>query len=115
MKKSHYVRIEKLETSANPMFAAAAMSEWTPGEENFGKGLPIGYTVEGFLVRDIVAGEPAVMDRRKRNDVEMMGDFQTSTVVAVYDGGFTTQNSVYRVCEAEEDKSEWDDDEEVET
>lgn len=101
MKSDIYVRVEKLEALPSALFQTVPMSEWVAGADNPGKGLPIGYTVEGFLLTEPKVGQPLRLDRRKRNNVDMIGDFQTSDITQIEGSYLTTLNSVYRIAEVE--------------
>jgi hypothetical protein len=50
-----------------------------------------------YLRGPIEVGKPVVIDRTSRNGVEVSGLFESSPVVAILDGGFETENSVYQL------------------
>lgn len=106
MKTSSYVRIEKLEGRPDQLFNPALMNEWVPGEHNGAKGLPIGWTVEGYLLTDVEVGKPIKLDRRRRNNIDMIGDFQTSDIDTISDNVVATRNSIYRIVEIGEPPNE---------
>jgi len=102
VKANTYVRIEKLDGLPSELFKTALMSDWVAGQDNPGKGLPAGYTVEGYLLTDVKVGHPIKMDRRKRNNIDTIGDFQTSDIMEFKGELFTTRNSIYRILTIEE-------------
>ena len=57
--------------------------------------LPLEYTIEGELVREILEGKSVVVVRDTRNGVQALGMFNTSPVTKVTEDQFYTQNSVY--------------------
>ena len=57
--------------------------------------IPVEYNLEGSLIYDIEVGKNVIVDRTKRNGVEVRGMFTTSRVTEVGDNYFKTQNSVY--------------------
>lgn len=99
MKPATYLRVEKLEALPSELFKTVPMSEWAAGADNPGKGLPIGYTVEGFLLEEPKVGRALKLDRRKRNNIDMIGDFQTSEIINIQGQYITTLNSIYRIAE----------------
>lgn len=56
-----------------------------------------GYTVLGAYDKPPTVGQPFAMWRYERNGVKVFGQFTTSPVTKVYDGGFETENSVYKL------------------
>lgn len=75
---------------------AIKMEEHIAGEsqgDNY--SIPIEYNVEGYLLYEIEVGKNVIIDRLKRNGVEVRGVFTTSRVTEVGDKYFKTQNSVY--------------------
>ena len=57
--------------------------------------VPVEYNLEGSLIYDIEVGKNVIVERIKRNGVEVRGVFTTSRVTEVGDKYFKTQNSVY--------------------
>ena len=57
--------------------------------------IPIEYNLEGNLMYDIEVDKSVIVERTKRNGVEVRGVFTTSRVTEVGDNYFKTQNSVY--------------------
>lgn len=60
-------------------------------------GLPAGYTIEGFVAEDPVAGDTFKVFRTKRNGARVPGLFESSYLLGVTDTGFITENSIYTV------------------
>lgn len=58
--------------------------------------IPIEYNLEGYLIGEIEVGKNLIVDRTKRNGLEVRGMFTTSMVTEVGDSFFKTANSVYR-------------------
>lgn len=97
MKKDDYVLVEKLEATPDALFKPAEFDDWIPGGLNIGKGVPVGWTVEGTIVNDIVPGKMATVLRTKRNGIAALGIWETSVVKQVIGDMILTQNSIYRV------------------
>ena len=57
--------------------------------------IPVEYNLEGILAFPIQVGEGVIVERTKRNGVDVRGVFTTSRVTEVGDNYFKTQNSVY--------------------
>jgi hypothetical protein len=57
--------------------------------------IPVEYNLEGILAFPIQVGEGVIVNRTKRNGVEVCGLFTTSRVTEVGDNYFKTKNSVY--------------------
>jgi hypothetical protein len=57
--------------------------------------IPVEYNLEGILAFPIQVGEGVIVERTKRNGVDVRGVFTTSRVTEVGDKYFKTQNSVY--------------------
>ena len=64
-----------------------------PQGDNY--SIPIQYNLEGSLIYDIEVGKSVIVERTKRNGVEVCGVFSTSRVTEVGVNYFKTQNSVY--------------------
>ena len=75
---------------------AIKMEEHIAGEsqgDNY--SIPVEYNLEGSLIYDIEVGKNVIVERIKRNGVEVRGLFTTSRVTEVGASYFKTQNSVY--------------------
>lgn len=75
---------------------AIKMEEHIAGEsqgDNY--SIPVEYNLEGSLIYDIEVGKNVIVERTKRNGVEVRGVFTTSRVTEVGNNYFKTQNSVY--------------------
>jgi len=75
---------------------ARNMDEHIMGKPNDNySSIPIEYNLEGNLMYDIEVDKSVIVERTKRNGVEVRGVFTTSRVTEVGDKYFKTQNSVY--------------------
>jgi len=93
---SKQIYIEKLAEVTGGL-PAIKMEEHIAGEsqgDNY--SIPIEYNLEGYLLYEIEVGKNVIIDRLKRNGVEVRGVFTTSRVTEVGDKYFKTQNSVYK-------------------
>ena len=89
------IYIEKLAEVTGGL-PAIKMEEHIAGEsqgDNY--SIPVEYKLEGSLIYDIEVGKNVIVERTKRNGVEVRGVFTTSRVTEVGDKYFKTQNSVY--------------------
>ena len=89
------IYIEKLAEVTGGL-PAIKMEEHIAGEsqgDNY--SIPVEYNLEGSLIYDIEVGKNVIVERIKRNGVEVRGLFTTSRVTEVGDKYFKTQNSVY--------------------
>ena len=89
------IYIEKLAEVTGGL-PAIKMEEHIAGEsqgDNY--SIPVEYNLEGSLIYDIEVGKNVIVERTKRNGVEVRGVFTTSRVTDVGDKYFKTQNSVY--------------------
>ena len=90
------IYIEKLAEVTGGL-PARSMDEHIMGKPNDNySSIPIEYNVEGYLLYDIEVGKNVIVERTKRNGVEVRGVFTTSRVTEVGDKYFKTQNSVYQ-------------------
>ena len=90
------IYIEKL-AEVKGGLPAIKMEEHIAGEsqgDNY--SIPVEYNLEGYLLYEIEVGKNVIIDRTKRNGVEVRGVFTTSRVTEVGDKYFKTQNSVYQ-------------------
>lgn len=71
------IKLRKLAAMENPFAPTADFKTYKLGQANQ-KSLPIEYTLEGFLIKKIKVGEQIVIQRTKRNDVELPGIFMSS-------------------------------------
>ena len=75
---------------------AIKMEEHIAGESQGNNySVPVEYNLEGSLIYDIAVGKNVIVERIKRNGVEVRGLFTTSRVTEVGASYFKTQNSVY--------------------
>ena len=89
------IYIEKLAEVTGGL-PARSMDEHIMGKPNDSySSIPIEYNLEGYLLYEIEVGKNVIVERIKRNGVEVRGVFTTSRVTEVGDKYFKTQNSVY--------------------
>ena len=89
------IYIEKLSEVTGGL-PAIKMEEHIAGESQGNNySVPIEYNLEGSLIYDIEVGKNVIVERIKRNGVEVRGLFTTSRVTEVGASYFKTQNSVY--------------------
>jgi hypothetical protein len=89
------IYIEKLSEVTGGL-PAIKMEEHIAGESQGNNySVPVEYNLEGSLIYDIEVGKNVIVERIKRNGVEVRGLFTTSRVTEVGNNYFKTQNSVY--------------------
>jgi hypothetical protein len=59
----------------------------------------IDYWVIGEILQQPIVGKSLIMDRWIRNGVPARGRFQTTEITELFEGGFKTMNSVYKIEE----------------
>lgn len=91
------VRVKKLATSPNPDVEADSWEEHAPGSPSNKGSIPVEYEVEGTLAFKPEPGLSLVINRTKRNGVEISGVMTTSVVTKITPDGFETRNSVYEM------------------
>jgi len=93
---SKNIYIEKL-AEVEDGLPARSMNEHIMGKPNgyCYSSVPIEYSIEGYLIDDIVVGKNVIINRTKRNDEKVGGILTTSRVTEVGNNYFKTQNSVY--------------------
>ena len=89
------IYIEKL-AEVKGGLPARNMNEHIMGEPNDNNtSIPVEYNLEGSLIYDIEVGKNVIVERIKRNGVEVRGLFTTSRVTEVGNNYFKTKNSLY--------------------
>ena len=105
-----YVKVTKIDASANATFRSAKMEEWIAGAMNDGLGLPMEYVVKGIIIKSPVVGERFEFYRTERMGVEALGVFTTSVVKQIDDTEdhilVHTENSTYKVEKIDADEKE---------
>lgn len=101
-----YVYVIKNDRASRAKYRTAAQHEWVPGQENEGLTPPICYMAEGKLTGPIKPGRRLLVDRVKRNGVEVPGKFSSSIIMEVDTSAENpiyvhTENSVYQVTTKE--------------
>jgi hypothetical protein len=114
MKKGTYIRLEKIDVHPEARLPSPEMKDYRLGELNFYKSLPIGYTLEGILLQDIVLGNHLKLERFIRNGIPIKGLTITSPILLIKKDILLTENSVYRVTVLEEPELQWADGDEPE-
>jgi hypothetical protein len=93
-----YVRLWKVCAVDNPDYKAADTATYPAGTFNFAEqSLPVGYFLEGWLIRRPAVGGHVEVLRVMRNGVACMGYFTSSTVTELEPDGFRTKNSIYNL------------------
>ena len=89
------IYIEKLSEVTGGL-PAIKMEEHIAGESQGNNySVPVEYNLEGSLIYDIEVGKNVIVERIKRNGVEVRGLFTTSRVTEVGNNYFKTKNSLY--------------------
>lgn len=89
------IYIEKL-AEVEGGLPARSMEEHELGLPNSNDtSIPIEYNLEGYLLNEIQINESVMVNRIKRNGVNVSGVFSTSRVTEVGENYFKTKNSVY--------------------
>ena len=89
------IYIEKLSEVTGGL-PAIKMEEHIAGESQGNNySVPVEYNLEGSLIYDIAVGKNVIVERIKRNGVEVRGLFTTSRVTEVGNNYFKTKNSLY--------------------
>lgn len=97
-----YVRIKKLRSVKQPVAPPGDSPTHPAGQfQNKMGSLPVGYTVEGWLVSPPAVGGRVVLLRLVRNGLRRPGVFWSSCVTMVRRTCFHTLNLVYRIEEVE--------------
>ena len=91
------VRISKLGAVHDPEYPTPEKGNYKYGQYNPYVSVPVDYTVEGTLMYPIEVGKTVLVDRTKRNGVEVNGLFRSSSVTKITKTGFHTLNSRYKV------------------
>lgn len=103
MKIGSKIRIRKTGIASNPEAPTPTWDNYTPGQDNGYVSIPVEYTAEGELLKDIVLNDCIYINRTKRNDVEIPGFMSTSTVLGISKDSndkrliATTRNSIYLI------------------
>jgi len=92
-----YVRIEKLAPTDSTTCPPGDPATYPYGQSCDTDSLPVGCTVEGWLVSPPAVDGQVVVLRCMRNGVAGLGIFGSSTVTKVRGGYFWTRNSIYRI------------------
>jgi hypothetical protein len=89
------IYIEKLSEVTGGL-PAIKMEDHIAGESQGNNySVPVEYNLESSLIYDIEVGKNVIVERIKRNGVEVRGLFTTSRVTEVGNNYFKTQNSLY--------------------
>lgn len=87
--------IEKMGRVPSPRYPTPPWADYEEGEVNPNVSLPLGYSIEGVLMSDMLVGHPLRVLRTHRNGVAKLGVFTTSPLIRVSPCTFETTNSVY--------------------
>jgi len=91
------VKITKIRASEYPEYATPNWQDYEVGKINGNMSLPIDYYLEGYLLKDIELNQSVLVERISRNGEKIGGFFSTSLVTEIFEGGFKTLNSVYKM------------------
>lgn len=95
MKAGTLVRITKLSESSFPSVKAGEWSSYILGAGCRSTSLPVHYEIVGFLLEPIQEGQSVRVLRIARNGEEILGVYQSTTVIEVRTDGYVTRNSEY--------------------
>lgn len=90
------IRLRKIDAVKFAAAKTPSKEEYDYGQEN-ATSLPIDYWVEGYLLNEPKVGESVVVQRISRNGQTIAGIMQTSLLTELFEGGFKTLNSVYKL------------------
>jgi hypothetical protein len=91
------VKITKIKACEDPEYATPDWKDYEVGKLNGNISLPADYYLEGYLLNKITKDKSVVVERISRNGEKIGGFFTTSLVTEIFDGGFKTLNSVYKI------------------
>lgn len=92
------VEVRKVSASESPDVEPGEWSTWTMGSPDNAGSLPVGYSLHGVLLQPLQVGAPIRVLRVERNGVSRLGEFTSTTVVALHPGHLAeTLNSFYIV------------------
>jgi len=95
------VKVNKLKEADSPDFPAESAEDFNYGQCNEDVSVPVGYDLEGMLLREPLVGGCLFIERHKRNGIVSAGIFQTSEIKEIKGDSKTltviTANSVYKL------------------
>lgn len=94
--KLDFVRLRKVGAVEAPDYKSGDWTTYRAGTVNpADQSLPVGYALEGWLLRMPSVGGRVEVLRILRNGVVCLGYFTSSEVVELEADGFRTRNSIY--------------------
>jgi hypothetical protein len=93
----NFVELTKVRANPKACSQPGRWNEYRLGDSSNSTSLPVDYVLLGVLVAPPRVGDRVKIMRLSRNGVGVPGIFESTVVVDVADGGFTTLNSVYRL------------------
>ena len=95
------VEVSKIDASDEPIAGPGSWENWIPGSANNNGSCPVGYTMQGVLMRPVRVGGRIDLQRTHRNGIRIDGHFVSTPVIAVSgDSLAETFNSVYLITPA---------------
>ena len=98
----NFVEMWKVSASARPMAEPGDWERWGVGRADNAGSLPVGYAMHGVLLKPLQVGAPIRLLRVRRNGITAIGQFTSTTVVAIHPAHLVeTTNSIYVVRPAD--------------
>jgi hypothetical protein len=99
-KSNDHIRVTKLGPVSEPYYATPSWDEYNDGSNAY--TIPTDYEAEGLLMVPLELEKPLIIDRWKRNGVEVRGLFRSSPVKKIIEESefravFETLNSRYQM------------------
>jgi hypothetical protein len=92
-----FVKLTKVMATEAPLSSPWRWGEYRLGSPANTTSLSVDYTMVGILLNGITIGESVRLLRVERNEVPILGEFESTPAVRLTDDGFATANSVYRL------------------
>ena len=110
LKIGDYIKLSKISLPEDALLPTPCFEDYRVGIENYGKSVPIGYTVEGSLINLPKVGSSLYINREVRNGITIPGITTTSEIVEIsitkdklY---FKTLNSIYELVKQSQDQEQ---------
>jgi len=92
------VEVSKIDASDEPIIQPGSWEKWVPGSANNTGSCPVGYTMQGVLMRPVRVGGRIDLHRTHRNGIRIDGHFVSTPIIAVSGECLAeTFNSVYLI------------------
>lgn len=96
-----FIIFKKISQSEEPMCPTPSFDDYSAGNLNYGKSLPSGYIIEGYLENIPEVGSSLCIKREKRNGIPVQGQTTTSEITGVTytekEVLIRTTNSIYSI------------------